>query len=474
MRERHDGSRHPGYQEGTAMLVRSCRSARGPRRRHRYQAVAAAAAAVAVLGGCGATRHDTAPASSTASPGTSSPAAATDCLAAGAPVACYTGRQFLVAYGITPLLDRGIDGRGQTVVLPEFAPVLPVATSDIRQDMALFDRLSGLPAPRLEVDTRLDPGASPYLAGQEEAGDAEMVQRVAPGAAIRIILLPAFTGAVQATATQVEALRLAPSLGQVVAITFGLGESCYTPAEVSQWNAALQADRDQHVTVIASSGDNGAAIVPCDGLTAPAPRKGVNLPASSPLVLAVGGTSLQADRATGAYQRETAWNTPVPKDTPIPAGYEPAEASNGGFSSLFPQPGYQDGVTGTGTRRGVPDVAADANPDTGMAGTSIVHGAQLIGPSSGTSAGAPFWAAIVALADQYAGHALGFVNPAIYRIGRSPSYHAAFHDITTGDNTVTYATRTVTGYRAAPGWDPVTGWGSPDAQVLVPLLAAGG
>jgi subtilase family serine protease len=445
--------------------------------------VAAAVAAAAVLGGCQAAHQDPGSAASTAASEAgsttpeseaSSPAAVPDCLMPGAPVFCYTRRQFLVAYGIMPLLERGIDGLGQTVVLPEFAPVLAALTSDIRQDLALFDRVSGLPAARVEVDTRLDPGASLYLAGGEEVEDIEMVHRVAPGAAIRVILLPQFTGAAQATAAFAKALRLAPSLGQVVAITFGLGESCYTPAEVTEWNAALQADRDQHVTVIASSGDNGAAIVPCDTLSAPAPQKGVNLPASSPLVLAVGGTSLQADRTTGAYQGETAWNTRLPASTPIPAGIEPPEASNGGFSSLFPLPSYQGGVTGTGTGRGMPDVAADADPFTGTAGASVHDGTQLIGPSSGTSAGAPFWAAIVALADQYAGHALGFINPAIYRIGRSPAYHRAFHDITAGDNVVTYSKVTITGYRAAPGWDPVTGWGSPDAQVLVPLLAADG
>ncbi len=68
------------------------------------------------------------------------------------------------------------------------------------------------------------------------------------------------------------------------------------------------------------------------------------------------------------------------------------------------------------------------------------------------------------------GH-LGFVNPAIYRIGRSALYHQAFHDITTGNNTSTVGGETIAGYRAFPGWDPVTGWGSPNAQVLIPLLA---
>jgi subtilase family serine protease len=89
----------------------------------------------------------------------------------------------------------------------------------------------------------------------------------------------------------------------------------------------------------------------------------------------------------------------------------------------------------------------------------------------GTSAAAPIWAALMALADQDAGHRLGFVNPAIYRIARSPRYHQAFHDITTGNNTVQFPPTTITGDRAAVGWDPVTGWGSPNAQVLVPLLA---
>jgi subtilase family serine protease len=98
----------------------------------------------------------------------------------------------------------------------------------------------------------------------------------------------------------------------------------------------------------------------------------------------------------------------------------------------------------------------------------------VVTPADGTSAASPFWAGIVALADQDAGHALGFINPAIYRIGRSPAYSRAFHDITTGSNTVTFPAGTVTGYRAGPGWDPVTGWGTPDAQVLVPLLATGG
>lgn len=102
---------------------------------------------------------------------------------------------------------------------------------------------------------------------------------------------------------------------------------------------------------------------------------------------------------------------------------------------------------------------------------SAPGGGEVLIGAGGTSAAAPFWAGLIALADQDAGHALGFVNPAIYRIARSPLYHKAFHDIITGTNTVALKGVTITGYQAGPGWDPVTGWGTPDAQVLIPLLA---
>jgi subtilase family serine protease len=126
--------------------------------------------------------------------------------------------------------------------------------------------------------------------------------------------------------------------------------------------------------------------------------------------------------------------------------------------------------------RGVPDIAADANPnpDTGLpVVTSDAGGGYTISEHGGTSASAPIWAGIIALADQYAGRHLGFVNPAIYRIARSPHNHQAFHDITAGNrNTAKFPHGTIAGYRAGPGWDPVTGWGSPNAHVLVPLLAS--
>src|SRR6516162_3344934 len=102
-------------------------------------------------------------------------------------------------------------------------------------------------------------------------------------------------------------------------------------------------------------------------------------------------------------------------------------------------------------------VAAGAAAATAM--TLTFTGGALY-PAQGTSAATPLWAAVITLADQDAGHHLGFVHPALYAISRGPAYHRAFHDVTTGDNSVFWPTGLFTGYAAGPGWDPVTGWGS--------------
>jgi subtilase family serine protease len=391
-----------------------------------------------------------------------------DCLTLASPT-CYTPRQFRTAYGIQPLIDAGITGRGETVVLPEIAAAPGEAgVTDVRQDLARYDSVFGLPAARLKVITTLAPGAAPFQAPAEYSGDVEIVHAIAPQADIRVILIPAGVlrnlalGAKDITA----ALRMAPSLGGVVALTqAGRNENCYSSAaQVAAEHSALEFDRGRHVTVIAASGDFGAMGIPCVSTPTPPPARGVAYPAGDPLVLDVGGTSLYASHRTGAYASETAWNKQVP-------GFPQAVASSGGFSRVFARPAYQDGIPGSGARRGVPDVSSDAGQGTGIAFVQAANGEFAIFSAVGTSAASPAWAGIVALADQYAGRHLGFINPAIYRIGRSARYHRAFHDVTRGNNTVKSGSVTVKGFSASRGWDPVTGWGSPDAQVLIPLLA---
>ena len=394
---------------------------------------------------------------------------------------CYAPLPFRVAYGVEPLVARGLDGRGQTVVLTEASALLePAATNDIRQDLARYDREFHLPAARLQVINSLAKTALPWQADGEEIEDVEMVHAIAPRAAIRVLLVNETTrltpgGYVSAL---VAALHLALAQGSVLSISDSFGENCFTARQVTRLHSALQAAQAKHVTVIAPSGDSGAAGEPCPAFTS-VPAQQVNLPAADPLVLAVGGTDLAANPHTGAYTSETAWNDAATSAHPRPV------AGSGGFSHLFSRPSYQDGVPGTGATRGVPDVAADAGPGTGLALVgSDGPGQGVIAPASGTSAGAPFWAALIAIANQYADRNLGFVNPALYQIGRSSHYHDAFHDITRGNNTITFNSnmsaayttppgwsKTFTGYTAAPGWDPVTGWGTPNAQQLIPLLA---
>jgi subtilase family serine protease len=436
---------------------------------------------VASVAGCtassGATAHGTAAADSTAAPA----GVVSDCLLS--PVSCYALALVRVEYGIQPLLAKGIDGRGETVtvvaVAPPFGATAPSApspgatagpppglsaASDIRQDLAAFDGMFRLPTARIQVVTTLAGAGSPWRAADEEVQDTEIVHTAAPAAALRVVLLPANVpdSAANATAALIAGLRLAVSGTDVMLVSFSLGEHYFTKAQVTQLHSVLLAAEAYHVTVIAGSGDNGGFSEADFGGTA---VKEVSLPAFGPLVLAAGGTTLDGNLSAGFYIGETAWNGQ--------AGFALSSgASGGGFSHLYARPSYQDGVHGISAARGVPDVAGEADPKGGWTFVFAGDGKTWIMPASGTGAAAALRGGLVALADQDAHHDLGFVNPAIYRIARGSRYHQAFHDITTGSNIVNTPPIGLGGYQAGPGWDPATGWGSPDAQVLVPLLAA--
>lgn len=404
----------------------------------------------------------------------SSPAnAVSGCLAP--PASCYSPREAELAYGIEPLLGQGIDGRGETVTV--LAPTMPppgaavpasspppgAGPADIRQDLAAFDSEFRLPAAPVQVVTSLAGAASP-APSYKEIQDVEVVHAAAPAASLRVVLLPAsvLDSAASATAGMLAGLRLAVSGTDVAVIGWSLGEHFFTKAQAARLNSLLLSAEAHHVTVVAASGDNGGfSDAPFGG----PPVKEVSLPAADPLVLAAGGTTLTLNPATGAYQGETAWNGQA--GASISNG-----ASGGGFSHWFARPAYQNGVPRVTSMRGVPDVAGDASQDSGIAIVATSNGETVTSPADGTAAAAALWGGLIALADQAAHHDLGFVNPAIYRIARGSRYHQAFHDITDGGTVQTqpYPAGSA-GYQAGPGWDPAAGWGSLDAQSLVPLLA---
>ena len=432
---------------------------------------------VIALGGVVVTAGLYSPGGPTAAASASSGPSAGSSADCGSLTTCYTPHEIQVAYGVLPLLDRGTNGHGETVVLPELAePGFPLPVSDIRQDLAQFDKLLHLPAAQLRAVTSLAPSASPWLANGEEVLDTEMVHAIAPGAAIVEVLVRATSldNPANAVAAAVAAVRLGTSLGGVISISAAGqtgGEHCDTQAEVAALHKALQVAAAHHVTVVAASGDIGAVGEPCQvvkGLTGGnfPPVKEVNLPASDPLVLSAGGTTLTASRKTGAYVSESAWG--------LPFG-DPAASSRRQVAALaasFRGPVTKRGCWASGSTGPCPTWPQMPLPTPEWRWSPAPVTARTGSPAVVAPArSAPLWAGLVALADQYSGRHLGFINAGIYRIGRGAYYHKAFHDVTTGDNTVSFPPKMVTGYRASIGWDPVTGWGSPDAAVLVPLLA---
>jgi hypothetical protein len=234
---------------------------------------------------------------------------APQCVIDDRPVTCpYDPSQFRTAYGIEPLLRQGIDGRGRTVVLyekPVPADGAPHA-SNIYQDLAAYDQRYGLPTASLRVYSGFARSANPALADMEEVLDAEVVHAVAPQAKIEMLLaddndfLPALRYA------------LTHQLGDVIYFSIGLGEPCFSSAQAAALHAVTEFAAAQSVTLVASSGDYGAVSEPCQPTTTASAVTGVSLPASDPLVTAVGGTRLVVQLPSGGYRSETAWNSPPP------------------------------------------------------------------------------------------------------------------------------------------------------------------
>ena len=270
--------------------------------------------------------------------------------------------------------------------------------------------------------------------------DIEVVGAIAPGAHIAVYFAPnTDAGFLDAITTAVHDTSNRPS---VISISWGGPESSWTQQSLTAFDSAFQAAAAMGITVCVASGDNGSS----DGVNDGANH--VDFPASSPYALACGGTSLQASGTT--ITGKSVWNDGAQ-----------GGASGGGVSSVFPLPAWQDGlhVTPTSggnqplTMRGVPDVSADADPETGydvrIDGTDTVIG--------GTSAVAPLWAGLIARINAAKRSSVGFINPLLYA---APS---ALKDITSGNNG---------NFAAGSRWDACTGLGSPDGAKIATLLEA--
>ncbi len=285
------------------------------------------------------------------------------------------------------------------------------------------------------------PGKDPNGADGEVLLDIEVAGAVAPGAALAVYFAPnTDQGFVDAITTAVHDSARKPS---VISISWGGPESSWTQQAFTAMDNAFQAAAALGISVTVACGDNGAT----DGVADRANH--VDFPASSPHVLACGGTALRA--AGGTISSETVWNELAAN----------AGATGGGVSTVWAKPSWQNNVhvpapTGRTGGRGLPDVAGDADPATGYVvrvdGQSLVIG--------GTSAVAPLWAGLIAFANAQNGKNAGFLNPVLY--ATNPS--AAFRDITSGSNGA---------FQATVGWDACTGLGSPIGTGIVAALKPG-
>jgi len=380
---------------------------------------------------------------------------------------CYGPDAIRAAYGIQPLLSAGFDGRGETIVIIE-AFGSPTAAADL----ALFDSIFGVPAPPSFQQIRM-PGSLPFDPNDdnqlgwafETSLDVQWAHAIAPGANIIVV---AAVDNQDANILAAQNYAIENRLGHIMSESFGESELDMDSKTLFDNEQSYKRARNGRISVLVSAGDDGATNPGPDGNLKP--FRNVSYPASSPYVTSVGGTNLFFGTANhadpnGVYQGEVVWN-----EENLGIG-----ATGGGISVLFGEPSYQHNALKDATRamlnghRGVPDVGYNA----GVRGGVIVATTFLGGPAfflvGGTSAGAPQWAGIVALANQIGGQPLGFLNDRIYHLGRHGELDPTVHDITDGNNSF----GGVTGFSGAAGWDPTTGWGTPK-QGLVPLLLSSG
>ena len=375
------------------------------------------------------------------------------CQRPSADVKCYGPEQIRHAYGFDQLISKGLTGKGRSIVIID-----AFQSPTLRQDYALFNQVFGLPSAPLHIIappglTPFDPNDPNQVGWSAEISlDVEWAHAIAPQATINLVLARSNNDPDILAATT---YAVDHNLGDVISMSFGEWEGCVDPAVRRDESRVFQRATAKGTTLFASSGDTGSAQPLCttEGL-----RFGVSDPANHPLVTGVGGTILNANLRTGEYISERAWKETLDGQV---------IGTGGGFSRIYDVPGYQRPLHLPS--RGVPDVAYNAGVNRGvLVAWGVPAGVGSFFIFGGTSAGSPQWAGLTALADQLAGHRLGFLNPSIYAIARSSRYSATFHDITRGNN----QEPGFPGYTAGPGWDPTTGWGTPKANNLVPALAA--
>ncbi|WP_158989085.1 S8 family serine peptidase [Mucilaginibacter sp. L196] len=335
----------------------------------------------------------------------------------------FTPDQLSKIYGF----PQNVNGSGECIAIIELGGGFRPA------DITNYFKSLNITAPQVKaiaVDGgKNDPTTSDGADG-EVMLDIEVAGAVAPGANI-VVYFTTNTdqGFLDAITTAIHDTTNNPS---VISISWGSAEVNWTQQAMDNFNEAFQTAASLGVSICIAAGDSGSSDGETDG------KVHVDFPASSPYALACGGTSLTVNN--NVITSEVVWHD------------SNTSASGGGVSSYFPLPDYQANanvpleIDTQFKGRGVPDVAADADPDTGY--KVLVDGQELV--IGGTSAVAPLMAGLIALLNQQNGKPSGFIHPQLY------STPGLCRDITSGNNKTTSAD---TGYTAGPGWDACSGWG---------------
>jgi subtilase family serine protease len=406
-------------------------------------------------------------------------------------IACYDAAQVRRAYGVDQLGRQGLTGRGQTIVLVD-----SYGSPSIQSDLSEFDRENGLPnPPSLQIlspagrPPAWNPNAYPDQPGwaEESTLDVEFAHAIAPGANLILLETPVDeTEGVTGLPEMMNAEQwvIDHHLASVISQSFGATEPTFQdpnghfdPRLIYGLRYAFEDAAAHGVTILASSGDDGATDYESN-LEDNYPFRTIDWPSSDPLVTSVGGTQLHLDRFGDRTAPDNVWNDPPDGCF----GFSPC-SGGGGVSAVFSQPSFQNGVANVvGGARGTPDVSMSGACNGAVniyesfpaaPGFPAIPGSW--SPICGTSEASPLFAGEVALADQFAGHPLGLINPALYQMGDGRD--SGLTDITSGNNTVTFTnsdghTYTVTGYNATRGYDLASGLGT--ANALFPFELARG
>jgi subtilase family serine protease len=397
-------------------------------------------------------------------------------------VACYSPNQIERAYDLPALYAKGYNGAGKTIVIVD-----SFGSTTVRHDLAVFDAAFHLPAPpsfKIIQPAGAVPHPNSGWAGETDL-DVEYSHAIAPGANILLVETP--TSEVEGTTgfpqiVEAENYVINHHLGDVISQSFSATEETFpTKQSLLNLRSAYINAAAHGVTVNTASGDSGATDVGFSAINYKL-HPVTSWPDSDPLVTGIGGTQLHLNAKGDHTAPDSVWNDTysVPTNEFIfgDAGPNPL-AGGGGKSIIFSRPDFQNGVSAVvGNQRGVPDISMSGACNGGAIMYQSFKGG---GPPGfyvvcGTSEATPEFSGIVAIADQYAGHDLGVINSALYRLSAAGA--PGIVDVTSGNNTVTFTQKgkvhTVTGFDALPGYDLASGVGTVDAALFVPELATAG